>query len=201
MSEQQPVAFVTYARVDDSDGCITQIFHRLGEAVREQTGEAFPIFLDRDDLQWGENWKERIERALDVVTFLIPVITPNFFQSSVCRLELERFVYREKELGHKGLILPIYYIDTPLLNDPARRAMDQLAQVIGARQYADWRALRLQDFNSPDVQKGIEQLAAQISSALKQATSHFSVGILTEALRTGGWSLIKRPRRKGKAVR
>jgi hypothetical protein len=31
---------------------------------------AFPIFLDRTDLGWGQNWRGRIEEALDTVTLL-----------------------------------------------------------------------------------------------------------------------------------
>lgn len=202
MAQGKAVAFISYVRADDSDGRITEFCRRLGEAVRQHTGEDFPIFQDRNDIRWGENWKVRVEEVLDEVTFLIPIVTPNFFQSQTCRLELERFLYREKELGRKGLILPVYYIDTPLLNDPARRATDELARTIAARQYVDWRELRLLDFDSPQVQGETTELVVQINDVLKRAASLFStVGVVTEALRTGGLSLIKRPRRKGKAVR
>ena len=50
-----------------------------------QTGEEFPIFQDRNDIKWGQNWKQRVEESLDRYTFLIPVITPGFFKSSNCR--------------------------------------------------------------------------------------------------------------------
>jgi hypothetical protein len=201
MAQGKAVAFISYVRADDSDGRITELCQRLGEAVRQHTGEDFPIFQDRNDIRWGENWKDRVEEVLDEVTFLIPIVTPNFFQSLVCRLELERFLYREKELWRKGLILPVYYVDTPLLNDPARRATDELAQAIADRQYSDWRELRLLDLGSPQVQHEITRLVVQISSALKRAPIQFLVGTVAEALRTGGVSLIKRSRRKDRAVR
>lgn len=201
MAQPKPIAFMSYARADDADGRLTRLRELLSAEVRRNIGEEFLIFQDTTDIRWGQNWKERIEESIDWATFLIPIITPGFFRSLFCRLELERFVYREKELGSGGLILPIYYMDTPLLDDPARRATDELAQVIAGRQFADWRGLRLKDLDSAQVQQGITHLAGQVNGALKRESRQFSVGIVKEALRTGGLSLIKRPRRKGKAVR
>ena len=81
-----------------------------------QTGQEFTIFQDRD-IQWGQNWKRRIEKSLDEeVTFLIPIITPSFFKSKACRDELGRFLERERRLNRDDLILPVYYVDTPLIN-------------------------------------------------------------------------------------
>ncbi len=56
--------------------------------------------------------------CLGAVTFLIPILTPSFFKSDYCRGEVEKFLDREKQLDRNDLILPIYYFDTPLLNDP-----------------------------------------------------------------------------------
>jgi F-box protein 11 len=52
------------------------------------------------------------------------------------------------------------------LNDEEKRAGDELAQVIAARQYADWRELRHEPFTSPQVGKTLEKLAVQIRDAL-----------------------------------
>lgn len=97
---QQPLAFMSYVRFEDEheDGRLTLFRQRLSGEVRVQTGEEFPIFQDRNDIRWGQNWKERIEESLDEVTFLIPMITPSFFNSPACRDELEKFLEREKEL-------------------------------------------------------------------------------------------------------
>ena len=42
----------------------------------------------------------------------------------------ERFLEREKKLKRNDLILPIYFVDTPLLNDAELRATDELAEEI-----------------------------------------------------------------------
>jgi hypothetical protein len=66
------------------------------------------------------------------------VITPGFFRSKPCRDELARFLAREKSLGRSDLVLPVYYINCPTLNDEVKRAGDDLAQAIYEHQYADW---------------------------------------------------------------
>jgi hypothetical protein len=160
----QPAAFLSYVRFDDEhdDGQLTQFRERLSAEVRVQTGEDFPIFQDRNDIVWGQNWRARIEEALDAVTLLIPVITPGFLRSPACRTELVRFLERERDLGRADLIVPVYYISTPELDDPVRREADELAQALAARQFVDWRELRFEQFYSPVVRKALAQLANRL---------------------------------------
>jgi len=170
MMKKRPAAFISYVRLDDKhdNGYLTEFCERLSEEVHVQTGEEFPIFQDRDNILWGQNWKARIEESLDEVTFLIPIITPSFFKSRGCRSELERFLEREEKLTRNDLILPVYYINCPLLNDEAKLATDKLAQVIASRQCADWRDLRFELFTSPQVGRELAQLAVQILDALER---------------------------------
>ncbi|MCH7999707.1 MAG: TIR domain-containing protein, partial [Chloroflexi bacterium] len=167
---KHPIAFMSYVRFEDehADGRLTEFRERLSAEVRVQTGEEFIIFQDRNDIKWGQNWKERIEESLDKVTFLIPIITPSFFNSPPCRGELEKFLEREKKLRRNDLILPVYYVDCPLLNEEAKRATDELAEVVAVRQYADWRPLRFEYFTSPQVGKRLAELSVQIREALER---------------------------------
>jgi hypothetical protein len=162
MTEPKPAAFMSYAHADNEYGDLTTLRKRLSQEVRMLTGEEFPIFQDNKDILWGQNWKERVAGSLGAVTFLIPIITPSFFKSDNCRDELQRFLEREKRLGRNDLVLPIYYVDCPLLNDDALRTMDDLAEAIAARQYADWRDLRGEPFTSPQVGRTLAHLAVQI---------------------------------------
>jgi TIR domain len=157
-------AFMSYARFDDQhdDGQLTQFRERLSAEVRVQTGEEFPIFQDRNDIVWGQNWQRRIDQTLDAVTLLLVIITPSFFRSHACRAEVERFLARERELGRDDLILPVYYVSTPELEDPARRETDELARVLALRQFADWRELRFKSFTSVAVRRAIAQLATRM---------------------------------------
>ncbi len=169
--DSTPAAFLSYDHLDDKYGHISLFRERLADEVCIQTGEEFLIFQDRSDIQWGENWRVRIAESLDSVTFIIPIITPSFFKSEYCRSELKLFLERERRLGCTDFVLPVYYVSTPLLDDAKRRAEDELAQEIAERQYADWRELRFEPFDSPRVGKEIERLAAQIREALEEARS------------------------------
>lgn len=166
MSKDKPAAFMSYVHSDDKYGHVTTLRERLSDEVQMLIGTEFPIFQDRKDIQWGQNWSERLEDSLDETTFLIAIITPSFFNSQYCREELSRFLEREKKLNRTDLILPFYFVDTPLLNDDELRKSDELAEVIASRQYADWRELRLEPFTNPLVLKTLAQFAAQIRNAL-----------------------------------
>lgn len=164
------LAFMSYVNEDDrhDNGWMTQFRERLSGEVRMHTGEPFDIFQDRKDIAWGQQWQERINQSLDAVTFLIPILTPAFFKSAACRDELERFLKREETLGRSDLILPVYYVNCPVLQDKAKREHDKLAQVIAARQYTDWRELRYEEFTSSQLRKAITKMAEQIDRALEQ---------------------------------
>lgn len=158
---------MSYVRFDDQheNGRLTEFCKRLSAEMRVQTGEIFHIFQDRNDIEWGQQWKDRIEESLDVVTFLIPIITPGFFKSPACRDELERFIDREKRLGRNNLILPVYYVNSPVLNANRNHEADALASIIASRQFADRRELRFEPFTSPQVGKMLAQMATQIVQA------------------------------------
>lgn len=160
----KPAAFMSYARFNDQqdDGKLTQFCQRLSAEVQVQTGEQFPIFQDRSDIAWGQNWQKRIDETLDAVTLLLVIITPGFFRSTACRAEVERFLAREGALGRDNLILPVYYVSTPEVEDPRRRETDELARVLASRQYVDWRELRFKPFASPVVRRAIAQLATRM---------------------------------------
>ena len=167
MMNRTPVAFMSYVHADDAYGRLTELREHLSQEARIQIGSEFEIFQDRNAILWGQNWKQRIEESIDEVTFLIPIITPAFFNSPYCRDELQRFLDREKELNRNDLILPIYYVTASLLDDEAQRANDELAQVIATRQYADWRDLRFEPFTSPQVGKSLAGLVVQLRYALE----------------------------------
>jgi len=183
---------MSYVHFDDKreQGRLTQFREQLSDEVHFHTGEGFEIFQDRRDIKWGQQWRQRIGESLDASTFFIPIITPSFFKSEECRKELRAFLKHEKKLGRSDLILPVYYQDTPLLNDEERRKTDELAEEIAKRQWADWRELRFEPLTSPQVGKAFANLAAQICEALERQAA----GVSTEKPA----AVRKRPRAAGK---
>ena len=58
--QKSPLAFLSYAHIDDEYGLVTRFRKLLSHEMEIRTGESFPIFQDREDIAWGQQWKERI---------------------------------------------------------------------------------------------------------------------------------------------
>lgn len=161
-------ALMSYTRFDDAyrHGYLSELGAWISREVEAYSRLPFPILRDSEDIAWGQHWAERINHSLDAVTFLIPILTPSFFSSPFCREELERFLQREAQLGRNDLILPVYFITIPALEKPDLRAHDPLIQTIDARQRIDWRDLRFESFDSPQVRRTLAQMAIQIAHVL-----------------------------------
>lgn len=94
----QPRALLSYTRFDDqNDGqWLTLFCERLSNEVRAYTGADFPIFQDIKDIQWGQPFQERIDAAIQEITFLIPMLS---FDSEDVRRTLVK-------MGAYGLVVP-----------------------------------------------------------------------------------------------
>lgn len=165
MSNRKPVAFMSYVRSLDKKGYLTKFHEYLSDELKGQSGEEFPIFMDRKDIEWGQDWGEEIEKAIDAVIFFIPIITPSFFNSANCREELEQFLEHEKKLGRRKRIFPVYYIDCQQINNKKEQEKDKLALEIAKHQYLDWREFRLK----PITNVGCKVKLAKFASILCKA--------------------------------
>jgi F-box protein 11 len=174
---------MSYVRFDDKhdDGQLSSFRERLENEVRIQTGDAFPIFQDRNNIAWGENWKHRIEDTLDAVTLLLVIMTPGLFKSPACREEVARFRERERKLGRGDLILPVYYVSARAMDDPALRRGDDVAELLWSRQYADWRELRFEPMTSPVARRAVAQLATRMADAFSPGPMRSAVALARAA--------------------
>lgn len=165
-----PLGFFSYVHADDTHdhGQLQAIARRLQGEVRAQSGRDFPIFIDRESLKWGQAWRARIRKSLDEVTFLIPVLTPSYFLSEACREEFLKFREREERRERNDLILPIYYIECPILEDAALRANDPIAKALWERQYKDWRPLRHQRLDSVASRQLVSDMAKDLIEASRR---------------------------------
>ena len=66
------------------------------------------IFYDKEELEWGDNWKDRILNGTKKDEFAIIVISENFFDREWTERELGEFLNRQNRNGQK-LILPILH--------------------------------------------------------------------------------------------
>lgn len=164
----KPVAFISYSHSDNKiDGNkILELVGILQGRITLMTGKTFNLFLDRKDIKWGENWMESIRTNLDASTFLIPIVTPAYFNSSACRKEFSDFMIYENTVRRLDLIKPVYYVTSDRLEKSKLSNRESWAKEIANRQYFDFRELRLKSFESTEVIEGIEQMAIDIKNSI-----------------------------------
>jgi TIR domain len=165
-----PDPFLSYTRFDDrhDGGAISEFCRRLASAVRAVTGVPFKVFQDVGGIGIGEHWPGKLDQMLDEARFFIPIVTPSYFTSKPCRDEPEKFLRAEAERGRNDLVLPIYYIESEVLEDDELRAADPLASTLYERQRQDWRELRFEPFEAKEVRRSLEALAREIVKARRR---------------------------------
>jgi hypothetical protein len=137
------------------------------------TGETIYLFLDKDDIAWGENWRDKIDSNLASIAFFIPVMTPRYFMRPECRGELQFFARKAIDLGIKELILPLLYVDFPALHDDT--VSDDLITLARTFQWEDWKDLRFFDVTSEEYRRGVFRLATRLVEANKQTEKPYAV--------------------------
>ena len=66
------------------------------------------IFYDKEELEWGDNWKDKILRGTEQSEFAVIVISENFFGREWTERELSEFLNRQNASGQKT-VLPLLY--------------------------------------------------------------------------------------------
>lgn len=92
--------FISHANKDKED-LIEELYQSLNTL-------GVNIFYDKESLEWGDNWKDRILNGTKKAEFAIIVISENFFDREWTERELAEFLNRQNRNGQK-LILPILH--------------------------------------------------------------------------------------------
>jgi len=162
-------AFLSYTHKDDEffGGYISAFRKSLEIGVHVVTGEeTFKLFQDIDGIVIGEPWRKKVEEVIDSASFLVPMLSPLFFNSKPCREEVELFLKHETNVGRDDLILPVYFIESPKLEKPDEMEKDPIAKEIGKRHRFDWRARATDLLEEPASREAILQLARAIGVAI-----------------------------------
>lgn len=157
----QPAGFWSYTRRDNEQdhSRITRLADRIRDEYSLITGEDLRLFVDRESIEWGDEWRERIDNALQDTTFFIPLVTPRFFQSEECRRELLTFAGHAKSLHVEELLLPILYVDVEGLSPDSG---DEAMALVARTQYANWTELRLVEEDSERYRQEVNKLALKL---------------------------------------
>ena len=93
------------------------------------------IFYDKDSIEWGDRWKEKILEGVEESEFAIIVVSENFFGREWTEKELAEFLNRQNDSGQK-IILPILHnITYAQLEEKYPNLAD--IQAISSQQYSN----------------------------------------------------------------
>lgn len=161
--------FWSYTHRDNEadNGRIIRIATRLQAEFELLTGQEIEIFVDRSGIAWGDQWRQRINDALQVTTFFIALVTPRYLQSEECRREILQFASEAKSLGLQKLLLPVLYASVAEL-DNAKESGDEVLGLIAQTQWEDWTSLRLLDEQSTEYRVAVNRLAKRLADISKE---------------------------------
>lgn len=75
------------------------------------------IFYDKDTLEWGDKWKDKILEGVGQAEFAIIVISENFFGREWTEKELNEFLNRQNKNGQKTILPIIHNISSDQLKE------------------------------------------------------------------------------------
>lgn len=92
--------FISHANADKED-----LIEELYQSLKKLD---IKIFYDKESLEWGDKFKDKILDGAKKAEFAIIVISENFFDREWTEIELNRFLNRQNRNGQK-IILPIIH--------------------------------------------------------------------------------------------
>jgi hypothetical protein len=188
------VGFWSYAHDDNrlDNGAILKLARSISEEFELLSGEPLTLFVDREDISWGEAWRERINEALTETTFFIPIITPRYFTRPECRRELLEFAAKARNIGTDELLLPILYVK-PL--DFSPDSLDEAVSLVAKTQYENWQDLRLIEPESREFKRSVNVLARrllEIAARVSEDQLRREVHMDQDAISEGITELVER---------
>lgn len=157
-----PSGFWSYAHADDenSGGHVLRLARQLAAEFRLLTGSELTLFVDRESLEWGDEWRTKVDTSIHGTTFFIPIITPTYFQREECRRELLLFHQKSAASNLGELLLPIIF--APITFD--EESDDEVLAIVSKRQGEPFSDIRLEDENSSVYRKAVHKLAARLKA-------------------------------------
>jgi hypothetical protein len=166
----ESAAFWSYAHDDDrfDGGRVVKLAQHLQEEFALITGTPLTVFVDRSAIQWGDEWRQRIDDALVQTTFFIPIITPRYFTRAECRRELLDFYGEAKGRGLDRMLMPIRYVTVPNLT---KENPDEAMALVSRMHYEDWTELRLAALESEVHRRAVNKLARRLADLAEEVAA------------------------------
>jgi len=102
--------FVSYRRAANAahDKWVDAFCDELRATLAELLGRNVLIWRDTEQLRASENWRQRLEAALENAAIFLAVFSRSYLLSDECRRELDRFLGVMKERGRDRRLMPVF---------------------------------------------------------------------------------------------
>lgn len=158
-----PVAvFWSYAHKDDTNsrGAIRTLLDSVRNEYELATGNSLDVFVDDESIDWGTNWREAIEGAVQRTTFFIPVLTPTYLKRPACLNELKTAIDKFQTTGIQKGIYPIRFVNIQRALDTC--ADDDLVQFLSDTQGINFFSIGTRNPDSPEYQTMVQKIVADL---------------------------------------
>lgn len=168
--------FLSYAHADeDVYGMMAPFKDLLRHFVYTKSGKKVRAFLDRDSIEWGEYWGERLDAEILAASIFIPMLSASYLDSANCRLEFNRFQATAKDLGVQELLLPVLVLDAPAIFNGS--STDDIVQEASARQWEVIEEAVLSDPGSSEWKRTMSRLANRFIRSYQIAEAHLATAM------------------------
>ncbi|MGW4065404.1 toll/interleukin-1 receptor domain-containing protein [Amycolatopsis sp. NPDC004747] len=169
LSDQPAVqCFLSFTHEDDSFlNFVTPLKNSLEKFCASAHGRKVEVFVDRESIGWGEDWRTKIQDGLNAAMVFLPVVSMNYFyESSACREELTAFYAKANELGLTQLILPLIVLGHELITGQSE---DANIRIIEKLQYVDIKEAVLSGAGTAEWRRTMDLVADRLVKAIRSA--------------------------------
>ncbi|MDO5067762.1 MAG: toll/interleukin-1 receptor domain-containing protein [Propionibacteriaceae bacterium] len=108
---QRPYSvFVSYARLDDGGGWVTELVAALRREFEASGARKFRVFFDRSNISIFEEWRDKLSHTLRQTPVVLACTSGKYFKSGPCLWEFRE--YRGRQGPHRPLQLAGESIET-----------------------------------------------------------------------------------------
>ena len=167
--------FLSYTHKDNDllDGRIVSFARDLAGQCGFFSGGDIGVFIDRTSINWGEEWRKRLDSEIVELPFLLAAVTPRFLASADCRKEVTDFTTLIDQ-GEQKLLLPLIWasIEKVKVTDENRT----VHQALMDRQYPDVPELYTLMPGTPEYKKVLVGLAQELADIILARSPDIDAG-------------------------
>jgi hypothetical protein len=158
--------FWSYAKRDDANPHhVTQLRDAFANVLGQCLGQDVELFQDTTGLNWGDEWRKKLESELATSDGFVCVLSPSYFNSKMCMQEL---VWA---MDHKIKVYPILYRNCKnglkshfsVASDTHVSVLNEKSILINDIQYADFTHLRNKAKDSAEVLEFLDGICEQMA--------------------------------------